>query len=143
MKAYNHKGVLTTFYGVIQDIIDLDCTTFRHIVFYYDWVDVDEKNACKVDPISKLVMVNLSKFMSKNYIQQEPFILALHASESFYCKDVKHDRWTIVFHTPKRLTKEIDSLEIDRIMYNSIVEENKKFIGLLDTEVNQRLLVEY
>lgn len=64
MKAYNKKGVLT-FYGVVRDIIDLDYTSFRHTVFYYNWVDVDEKNAYKVKPTSKLVMVNLSKLMSR------------------------------------------------------------------------------
>ena len=136
MKAYNKKGVLTTYYGVIRDIIDLNYTNFGHTVFYCNWVDVDEKNACKVDPTSKLVMVNLSKFMSKNAIQDEPFILASQTTQVFYCKNVKLDGWSIVLHTPKRLSKAIDSFEIDRTMYTSIIEENEKLIALIETEIN-------
>ena len=83
MKAYNKKGVLTTYYRVIRDIIDLNYTTFGHMVFYSNWVDMDEKNACKVDPASKLVIVNLSKLMSKNAIQDKPFILASQTSQVF------------------------------------------------------------
>ena len=134
MKAFNKKGVLTTFYGVIRQILDLNYIEFTHTVFYCDWVDVDDKNACKVDPTSKLVMVNLSKLTSKNSIHDDPFILASQAIQVFYCKDTKFKGWSIVLHSPKRLTKEIDAIEIDRTMYDSILEENDKLLELLDTD---------
>ena len=76
MKAITKKGVLTTYYRVIRQILGLNYNNFTHAVFYCDWVDVDEKNAFKVYPTSNLVMVNLSKIMSKVATHDEPFILA-------------------------------------------------------------------
>lgn len=41
----------TTYYGVILGIFELDYTSFKTIVFYCDWVRVEDKiNGCKVDP---------------------------------------------------------------------------------------------
>ena len=79
---------MTTFYGVIRKILYLNYIEFTHTVFDCDWVDVDDKNACKVEPTSKLVMVNLSKLVSKNTIHDDPFILASQASQVFYRQDV-------------------------------------------------------
>ena len=122
MKAFNKKGVLTPYYGIIREIFDLTYTNATHTVFYCDWVDVDEKNAFKVDSTSKLVMVNLNKLMGRNSIHDEPFILASQASQVFYCRDTKFNGWSVVLHTPKRLTKAIDAFEVDHTMYESIIE---------------------
>lgn len=60
-KDKNLKEVMTTYYGVVRDIIELDYVTFRQTVFYYDSVKLENKtNGCKVDPFWNLVMVNLS-----------------------------------------------------------------------------------
>ena len=89
-KDKNYKEAETTYYGVIQQILELDYTDFKQTVFYYDWVKVENKvNGCKIDPISNLIMVNLEKLKNKNNVNDEPFILASEASQVFYSKDLK------------------------------------------------------
>ncbi|KAF5185640.1 hypothetical protein FRX31_024767 [Thalictrum thalictroides] len=134
MKAYSSDGIMTTYYGVIRGIFDLNYHECSYAVFYCDWVCSEDRSAFKVDTNSKLVMVNLSKVMSSNTVNDEPFILASQASQVFYCKDTKHEGWSIVIPSPKRLTKAIDALEIDQTMYNSVIEENERLCALIDCD---------
>lgn len=39
-KDTNYKEVETTYYGIIHDIFELDCTSFKIVIFYCDWVKV-------------------------------------------------------------------------------------------------------
>lgn len=132
MRAYNSVGIMTTYYGVIRGIFDLDYHENTIAVFYCDWVCPEDPNAFKVDPVSKLVMVNLNRTMPSDDVNAEPFILASQASQVFYCKVSKREEWSIVIPSPKRLTKSVDALEIDSTMYNSILEENDMLCALLD-----------
>ncbi|KAF5174994.1 Transposon protein, putative, CACTA, En/Spm sub-class [Thalictrum thalictroides] len=134
MKAFNSVGIITTYYEVIRGIFRLNCHHCTFTVFYCDWVNSEDRTAYKVDPSSKLVMVNLNKMMSSSNVDDEPFILASQARQVFYCKDAKHDGWSIVIPSLRRLTKAIDALEIDDTMYNSIIEENEILCALLECD---------
>ena len=51
-KDKNYKEAETMYYGVIQEIIELDYIDFKQTVFYCDWVKVEDKvNGCKIDPV--------------------------------------------------------------------------------------------
>ena len=129
-KDKNYKEVETTYYGVIQQILELDYTEFKQIVFYCDWVKVEDKvNGCKVDLISNLIMVNLGKLKNKNNVNDEPFILASEASQVFYSNDLKNNGWSVVLHTPKRLTTNVDDIEFPTV-YQSAFEDNEKLEDL-------------
>ena len=129
-KDKNYKEAETKYYGVIQQIIELDYIDFKQTVFYCDWVKVEDKvNGCKIDPISNLIMVNLGKLKSKDRVNDEPFILASEATQVFYSKDLKNDGWFVVLHTPKRLTSNVDDIEFPTI-YQSAFEDNEKLEDL-------------
>ncbi|KAM7497755.1 hypothetical protein LguiA_022169 [Lonicera macranthoides] len=65
MKAFNNKGVLTTYYGIIREIMDLNYNDFTHTVFYCDWVVVDANSACRVNPTSKLINMAREAYLSQ------------------------------------------------------------------------------
>ena len=91
-KDTNYMEAETIYYGVILDIFELDYTSFKTVVFYCDQVKVEDMiNGCKVEPNSNLVMVNLEKIMSKDIIEDGPFILAFEASQVIYSKDLIND----------------------------------------------------
>ena len=82
------------WYGVIKQIMELDYTIFKEVVFYCDWVKVEDKtNGCKLCPNSNLVMVNLDKLKSVSSELDEPVILAFEASQVFYSKDIRNPNW--------------------------------------------------
>lgn len=93
------------YYEVIKNIINLNYMEFDEVVFYCDWVRVeDNTNGCMVDPNSYLIKVNLSKLKSIDRVQDEPFILASEATQVFYSTDLSVEGWNVVLHTPQRLT---------------------------------------
>lgn len=128
----NQVEAMTTYYGVIRQIIELDYTDFKETVFYCDWVKVEDKNnGCKVDPNTNLVMVNLNKLKTKDKFDDEPFILAHEAVQVFYSEDRVNSGWSIVLHTPQRLTTKVDDIEFPTV-YQSTFEDNEKLGDLLD-----------
>ena len=129
-KDKNFKEAETTYYGVIQQIIELDYIDFKQTVFYCDWVKVEDKiNGCKIDHVSSLITVNLGKLKNKDSVNDEPFILASEASQVFYSKDLKNNGWSVVLHTPRRLTTNVDDIEFPTV-YQSAFEDNEKLKDL-------------
>ncbi|KAF9588114.1 hypothetical protein IFM89_007590 [Coptis chinensis] len=101
-----------TYYGVVKRILELDYVEFKKIVFYCDWVRIEDKtNGCIVDPDTNLVFVNIGRFMRNTSEVDEPFILASEAKQVFYCRDLSRDNWHVVLDAPKRLSQEIDAYE--------------------------------
>jgi len=76
----------TTYYGVIQEIMLLDYYLVQYPLFKCDWIDVHKKNGMKVDEIG-FTMVNLKRCLSKDRVQDDPFILASQAKQVFYVQD--------------------------------------------------------
>jgi len=125
------KDAWTMWYGVIKQIIELDYTIFKEVVFYCDWVRVEDKtNGCKHCSDSNLVMVNFEKLKSTSSELDEPAILAFEASQVFYSRDPQNPNWWVVIHSPKRLTSRVDELEIPTI-FQSTLEDQPHLENLL------------
>lgn len=123
-KDKNLKQVLTTYYGVIKDILILNYTDLDIPVFYCDWVRVEDQNACKIDPVTNLIMVNFTKLKSTQNFIDEPFVCTFQGlKQVFYSKDITNVPWSIVNYSTQRLTKSIDSLEPPTV-YQSPLEDN-------------------
>lgn len=122
-----------TYYGIVRDIWVLDYTSFNETVFYCDWVRVEDKTACMVDPETHLVKVDLTKLKSKNLISDEPFVCAFQKlKQVFYSKIPNNDPWSVVLYSPKRLTTSIDDIEAP-IEYQSILDDNPELKKFLDS----------
>lgn len=109
----NPNEVIMTYYGVIQQILELDYTSFKEIVLYYDWVKVeDTTNACKVNPATNMIMVDLTKMKSKDHINDEPFVCAFqNVKHVFFSKYIGNANWSVVLHSPKHLTTHANALK--------------------------------
>ena len=101
------------YYGIIKKIIELDYCDFKQVVFYCDWVHIEDSNGCRVDPETNLIYVNLSRLKRSTKEDDEPFILAHQATQVLYCKD--HNRpiehWHVVLDVPKKLNQDVDYFE--------------------------------
>ncbi|KAF6145587.1 hypothetical protein GIB67_037620 [Kingdonia uniflora] len=97
----------TTYYGMVKEILELSYFDFQQMVFYCDWVRIEEKvNNCVIDPETNLIYVNLEKLKRISKEEDEPFILACQASQVFYCKDLtRNDYWHVVLDAPKNWLK--------------------------------------
>ena len=79
-----------SFYGVIQDIWELNYNTFNVAVFRCDWVE--NNNGMKIDDLG-FVLVDLKRIGHKS----DSFIMA---RQDFYVKDPSDARWSIVLTPP-------------------------------------------
>ncbi|KAM6595444.1 hypothetical protein CsatA_005968 [Cannabis sativa] len=84
-----------TYYGVIEEIWELNYFAFRIPLFKCSWVD--NNVGVKTDELG-FSLVDLSKRGSKN----DPFIMASQAAQVFYISDPANDKWSIVLSTPER-----------------------------------------
>lgn len=83
------------FYGVIQEIWELDYHSFRIPVFKCDWVE--HNNGIKVDDLG-FTLVNLNRIGFKS----DSFILGSQAKQVFYIQDPQDPIWSVVLATPSR-----------------------------------------
>ncbi|GJS67329.1 hypothetical protein Tco_0681893 [Tanacetum coccineum] len=97
----NHDAMATiaknSFYGVIQEIWELDYNTFTIPLFKCKWV-TNNARGVMVDEIG-FTLVDLS---TDGYTS-DPFILAKLATQVFYVKDLSKSRWHIVLHGKRRI----------------------------------------
>ncbi|KAL5722555.1 hypothetical protein ACHQM5_006064 [Ranunculus cassubicifolius] len=101
-----------TYYGIVKKILELDYFEFKKVVFYCDWVRIEDKrNGCVIDPNTDLVFVNLGRFQKNDKEESEPFVLASEATQVFYCKDMTRNDWHVVLDSPKRLNADVDVFE--------------------------------
>ncbi|KAF9622386.1 hypothetical protein IFM89_031189 [Coptis chinensis] len=109
-----------TYYGVVKQILELDYHDFKEIVFFCDWVRIEDKrNGCYVDPDTNLVFVSLERWKRNSNEDDDPFILASEAAQVFYCKDLSRDSWHVVLHAPKRLNHDVDTYE-DALVFEAM-----------------------
>lgn len=121
----------TTWYGVIKEIIEVDYYETQHVVFYCDWFNVaDKSSGCKICTDSNLLMVNLKKMKSSSGEYDEPAILSSEASQVFYISDMHDADWSIIQHSPKRMTDNIDDYETPTD-FQSILKEQPNLTTLL------------
>lgn len=81
------------FYGVIEEIWELDYTGFRIPMFKCSWVE--NNSGIRVDD-SGSVLVNLNKIGFKD----DSFILASQAKQVFYVVDPIDRNWSVVLDMP-------------------------------------------
>lgn len=84
-----------TFYGVIDEIWELDYHHFRIPIFKCIWVD--NRSGIKVDDLG-FTLVNLNKVGFKD----DSFILGSLAKQVFYIEDPKDHEWSVMLETPTR-----------------------------------------
>ncbi|XP_052295799.1 uncharacterized protein LOC127901832 [Citrus sinensis] len=98
-KANNPVYSDMTFYGIIEEIWELDYHQFRIPVFRCDWVK--SSNGIKVDKFG-FTLVDLQRTGHKN----DPFILASQAKHVFYVEDQLDPRWSIVLEPSINIAKD-------------------------------------
>ncbi|XP_062098560.1 uncharacterized protein LOC133804403 [Humulus lupulus] len=84
-----------TYYGVVEEIWELDYSLFRIPLLKCSWVD--NNTGVKTDELG-FTLVDLSKKGSKN----DHFIMASQAKQVFYILDLVNDKWSIVLSVPER-----------------------------------------
>ncbi|KAL5564960.1 hypothetical protein UlMin_028124 [Ulmus minor] len=84
------------YYGVIEDIWELNYTQFKIPVFRCKWVD--NKGGVKVDE-NGFTLVDLNKEGDPN----DQFIFASQAKQVFYVNDPNGGRWSVVLTTKPKL----------------------------------------
>ncbi|CAN1842218.1 hypothetical protein LINPERHAP1_LOCUS36778 [Linum perenne] len=94
------------YYGVIQEIVELEYWINRKIVlFKCDWVS--NSRGIKQDDFG-FTLVNFSRRMSEN----EPFILARQAQQVFYVADTVDKEWEVVIKTTPRNLCDLSEQEL-------------------------------
>ncbi|CAL9017844.1 unnamed protein product [Prunus brigantina] len=83
------------FYGVIQEIWDLDYQKFRISVLRCDWID--NTSGLVVDELG-FTLVDLSKIGHRN----AEFVMASQVKQVFYVNDPMHHGWSVVLSMPNR-----------------------------------------
>ncbi|CAL9017949.1 unnamed protein product [Prunus brigantina] len=83
------------FYGVIQEIWDLDYQKFKIPVFRCDWID--STSGLVVDELG-FTLVDLSKIGHRN----DQFVLASQVKQVFFVDDPMHRGWLVVLSMPNR-----------------------------------------
>ncbi|KAL6282054.1 hypothetical protein ACE6H2_012983 [Prunus campanulata] len=83
------------FYGVIQEIWDLDYQKFTIPVFRCDWID--STSGLVVDELG-FTLVDLSKIGHRN----DQFVLASQVKQVFFVDDPMHHGWSVVLSAPNR-----------------------------------------
>ena len=92
------------FYGVINEIWDLDYNMFTIPIFKCDWVD--NKNGIKVYEL-EFTLVDFSKIGDN----LDPFILASQAKQVFYVEDQLDPKCSIVLSIPQKNFKNMEGLD--------------------------------
>ena len=84
-----------SFYGVIQEIWELNYNTFNVSVFKCDWVQ--NSGGVRIDELG-YILVDLNRVGHKS----DSFILASQAKQVFYVEDSSDVRWSVVLTPPQR-----------------------------------------
>ncbi|BBN69044.1 hypothetical protein Prudu_716S000100 [Prunus dulcis] len=99
------------FYGVIQEIWDLDYQKFTIPVFRCDWID---SSGLVVDELG-FTLVDLSKIGHRN----DQFVLASQVKQIFFVDDPMHRGWSVVLSLPNR---EYNDVIGDEVLGDVIIE---------------------
>ena len=97
----------TPYFGVIEEIWEVDYRTFSVPLFKCKWVDIN--TGVRIDEYG-YTLVDLCKAAYKD----EPFIMASQAKQVFYVTDPSNKRWSVVLH-PKNTHGSDETLHISEI----------------------------
>ncbi|KAL0533747.1 hypothetical protein IC582_027790 [Cucumis melo] len=88
-----------TFYGVIQEMWEIDYHQLSFILFKCDWVD--NRSGVKVDELG-FTIVDLKRIGHKS----DSFILATQVKQVFYVQDSSNPEWSVALTSPQRTIEE-------------------------------------
>ncbi|KAI5313871.1 hypothetical protein L3X38_043047 [Prunus dulcis] len=119
------------FYGVIQEIWDLDYQKFTIPVFRCDWID---SSGLVVDELG-FTLVNLSKIGHRN----DQFVLASQVKQIFFVDDPMHRSWSVVLSMPNR---EYNDVIGDEVLGDVIIDCEPFTRGMLNVDTFDELVGE-
>nr|GEW15655.1 hypothetical protein [Tanacetum cinerariifolium] len=110
-----------SYYGVIEEIWELDCNTF--FVPLFKCKSVYNIQGVNVDKVG-FTCVNLS---IDSYLS-DPFILAKQATQIFYVEDPSETRWNIVMHIEQSIVRKENV--VDKDDYNQFNKLSPFSVGI-------------
>ncbi|WCJ24552.1 hypothetical protein M5689_006503 [Euphorbia peplus] len=115
-KGYHGEDVID-FYGVLDDIIQLDYVKDRHVtIFSCDWFDLGRKKQ-RIQQDGNIVSVNVTR----NWYENDSYVLANQASQVFYVNDPKLGRdWRVVLPFQHRHIYDVDEIHDEEMNINNI-----------------------
>ncbi|XP_074291284.1 uncharacterized protein LOC141618061 [Silene latifolia] len=96
-----------SYYGVIQDIWELDYCDFKVPLYRCKWID-NNRLGVHIDEFG-FTQVDMNRLRDTN----EPFIFASQAKQVFYILDPSDHRWSLVIHGKRRTLGVWDVLDED------------------------------
>ncbi|XP_056697847.1 uncharacterized protein [Spinacia oleracea] len=123
-----------SYYGVIEDIFELDFSEFRVPVFHCKWMEISK--GVKMDDLG-YTSVNFGKLGHHD----EPFIMASQATQVFYMSDPSEKSWSVVIQG-KRHGIAVSDLVPDETEFNE-VDEIPTFAMYQNTPVSVDDLTEH
>jgi len=109
-KDNNPIMAIISYYGVIEEIWEVDYVKFRVSVFKCK--GVDSNTGMRVDDLG-FTLVDLTKIGYK----EDPFIMAYQAKQVFYVKDPSNERWSVVIQV--RNEPDVDNHDDSIVQYDN------------------------
>ncbi|XP_062029071.1 uncharacterized protein LOC133745094 [Rosa rugosa] len=125
-KDKNPKTNDMDFYGVIQQIWEVDYYKFRVPLFKCDWVE--NVRGIKVDELG-FTLVNLNR---KGHLN-DAFVLASHVKQIFYIEDPLDPQWSVVVRVPDRdyqgtdSDEELEDIEVEQQPFEATMPSIETF----------------
>lgn len=122
------------YYGKIQNIVEVNFTSFTAILLKGDWYDSKATNRGNprvlVDEC-KFTRVRTSKFMPSNLIVHEPFVFPLDVDQVFFIEDRLNTGWHLVVKYDARTKKVLYMKDI-----NTVIEGDEDNLPVRNDESN-------
>ncbi|XP_074321844.1 uncharacterized protein LOC141659024 [Apium graveolens] len=128
------RDVKKSYYGVIEEIWEIDYKDFKVALFKCKWFDI--RRGVRVDE-SGFTLVDFNRFG----LEDDPFILATQVRQVFYIRDPADVRWSIVLQGKRRIIG-VDNVE-DEEEYNQFDENPPFSIGLQTTSIEDSTYISY
>ncbi|KAL3619042.1 hypothetical protein CASFOL_037270 [Castilleja foliolosa] len=124
----NHGDDMISFYGVIDEIIQLDYVRDRQVIlFKCDWFDLGRKKLTRIKKEGNIVSVRVDG----KWYEEDSYILADQARQVFYINDPKLGRdWRVVIPVSHRHVYDVSEMineEVDDdvlFVENGVYQEN-------------------
>ncbi|KAL3629880.1 hypothetical protein CASFOL_026192 [Castilleja foliolosa] len=124
----NHVDNMILFYGVLDDIIQLDYVRDRQVIlFKCDWFDLWRKKLTRIKKEGNIVSVRVDG----KWYEEDSYILADQARQVFYINDPKLGRdWRVVIPVSHRHVYDVSEMineEVDDdvlFVENGVYQEN-------------------
>ena len=87
------------YVGKIQEIIEVDFSSFQCVIFWCKWWDTFDQNNLKEYRDSRFICINFRKMWDED---KEPFVFPKHYNcVFFYPYVLDRDSWFVLRHNPR------------------------------------------